>query len=328
MRPLTYGGDISVDLPITIPAGLLSQSVDISVGWSGLPAPPSSLTASPASRLLSASQRVWVTGEHPLQPVPFVEVPALPTPVLRRTTSPACDVTDLAPGNLHGPSSAFGGQVSMVLSVVSVAAHPCTLFSDTPVRLSAPGRPTLTVPLGDGAVPASVDGELAPGATTQVVLEVGSSCDANAPVVNYTSVNIELPHGVLVIPYPVADRCGIWTPGVGLAGVDGSTQGPVDEVEIHAPPSLVRGRPTTVQVTLDSFNGADLAQVGYAVTVAGVETRHGFPTDLIERLLPQLPTVFDIPVDPPASLPPGPTSLRVEVLAGSVPAAQVSINLT
>jgi hypothetical protein len=64
------------------------------------------------------------------------------------------------------------------------------------------------------------------------------------------------------------------------------------------------------------------------VTVAGVETRHGFPTDTIKRLLPQLPTVFEIEVDPAASSPPGPTSIRFDVLTGTVPAAEAEITRT
>lgn len=327
MRPLTYGNDINFDLPLTIPAGLLSQFVDISVGF-GVPARPSPFAVSSPPMRLTASQRIWVTGERPLQPVPFMDVPAPPAPALRRTTSPACDVADLAPADLHQPSNGFGGQVSMSFSLVNVTVHPCTLRASTPIRLSAPGRPTLTVPVGNTIVPSSVDGELAPGATTEVVLSVRSSCDANIPVVSYTSVHIELPRGVLVVPFPVTDRCGVGTPGIGINGAAGSTDGPVNVVEMHAPASLARGRATTIQVTLDSFDGVDLGQLSYAVTVAGVETRHGFPTTVIQRLLAQLPTVFDIPVDLSASLPPGPTSLRIEVLAGSVPAAQASMNLT
>lgn len=122
---------------------------------------------------------------------------------------------------------------------------------------------------------------------------------------------------VVVVPFPVADRCGVRSPGMGVNGAAGD--GRVNVVEMHAPASLTRGRTTTIEVTLDSFDGSDLGQLGYAATIAGVETRHGFPTGVIQRLLPQLPTVFDIPVNPSASLPPGPTSLRIEVLAGSSP---------
>lgn len=327
MRPVVFGDAIGVDLPLTIPAGLLSQSVDINVGF-GLEEPPNPVSPRPASRLLTAGHRISVTGDRPLQPVPFAAVPAPPTPALRRTTSPACDVGGLAPANLHEPSSGASQQVLMSFSLVNVTARPCTLRSATPLRLSAPGRPELAVPVGDTIVAASVDGELAPGATTEVFFSVGSSCDRTAPVVNYTSVNIELPHGVLVVPFPVADHCGVATPGMGVNVDTGSRQDPVNLVEMNAPAGLARGRPTTIQVTLDSFDGADLSQFGYAVTIAGVETRHGFPTNDIQRLLPQLSTVFDIEVDAPSSLPLGPTSVRFEVLTGSVPGAEAPIAVT
>jgi hypothetical protein len=96
-----------------------------------------------------------------------------------------------------------------------------------------------------------------------VLLEVRSGCDQRAPVVNYSSVNIELPHGTLVVPFPLADRCGgVGSPGIGVTDDNESTHDAVNAVNIDVPGSLPRGRPTTIQVTLDSFAGTDLRHFG------------------------------------------------------------------
>jgi len=173
MRPVTYGDRLSVDLPVAIPAGIASQSVDIDVGF-GLPSPPDRASSSQVSAPPTASERISVTGDHPLQPVPYMDIPAPPTPALQRTTSPPCDVSDLVPGNLDEPSNGAGGEVFISFTIVNATAHPCTLLSDTPVRLTAPHLPELTVPVSPGVIPVSVDGELAAGAATSVRTTVSS----------------------------------------------------------------------------------------------------------------------------------------------------------
>lgn len=45
---------------------------------------------------------------------------------------------------------------------------------------------------------------------------------------------------------------------------------------------------------------------GYAVTIAGVETRRGL-NGAVRFLLPGVQTVYDISVEPLATAPPGPT---------------------
>lgn len=326
LRPLATGDAVRVTFTIQAPAGLAPQTVLLDVGFGSPP-----ISAEAATERAVRSERVEVTGGDapPLQPVPFADLAAPRPPAqLARTSGPPCLSADLQPEGMS-PQPRFGaGTHSVHFLLRNVSGRPCALSSDTPVRLGRNGTPA-EIPLrGTSLFPALASGELEPDGTSFVGFQSPNSCDwpGSVPVAPSDSILLQLPDGTLTVPFALRESCGVSTTGVGVIAPAARTAGePI--VLVTAPATMPRGQPTTVEVKLVSSTGYDLGCPGYAVTVAGAETRHGMNCAVL-RLLPGVPTRYLIEIVPPASAPTGPTVLRWELLDGHIPTGAVPVTLT
>jgi hypothetical protein len=346
MAPLELGDVVNFDVPLMAPADIAPQTIDLDIGF-GKPPPGPALTTT-TKTAPTANTQLTVQGDaSPLQPVAYAPVPPPPPPVpLQRMVSPPCAPSDLGAGELAPHNLVPGAGVhNDYFTLTNISRTPCTLYKNALVVLEGHNLTPQPVPSGATSLFAgTVDGELEPGQATQVQFQFLNYCDpADESAAHFSNVVIDLPAGQLVVPRPVDASCGVGTGGAGVnddraeTGPPGAaplyeSYVPTDPegdgtVDIKIPPTLPRGVPTTIEVTLRGQADWTSGCPGYIITIGQVQTRHGLPCT-VTHILSDIPVTYRIQIDPPPTAPLGPTTIRFELLSGLIPTTTVSATIT